>query len=309
MPFKSKVQQRLMGSDFELIVVEEDEAASRQRLHEGIAAIQQIEQLLTEFSETSQTALLNRQAGIQPVTVDEEVYALIQRCIRISALTQGAFDITAGALKALYNFRQGSFQLPDAATLSEALQRTGYRHITLLDKRQVLLQKKGMHIGFGAVGKGYAADRVKALWTAAGVQSGVINAGGDLTAWGRQPDGSPWKIGIADPDDPSKILLWLPVENASVATSGNYIQYFELNGVRYSHNIDPVSGRPVPFIKSVTVISPSAELSDALATAITVMGREAGIYLINQLPQVHCIIIDEGNQVFQSQHINIHAKA
>lgn len=309
MPFKSKVQQRMMGSDFELIVVEEDEGASRQRLDEGVAVIQQIEQLLTEFSDTSQTALLNRLAGIRPVTVNEEVYALIQRCIRLSVLTQGAFDITAGLLKALYNFRQGSFQLPDPATLAEALERTGYRQITLLDKQQVFLQKKGMRIGFGAIGKGYAADRVKALWAAAGVQSGVINAGGDLTAWGRQPDGLPWRIGIADPDNPSNILFWLPVENASVATSGNYIQYFELNGVRYSHNIDPVSGRPVPFIKSVTVVSPSAELSDALATAVTVMGHEAGMYLVNQLPQVHCIIIDEGNQVFQSRHINIHAKA
>lgn len=309
MPFKSKVQTRLMGSDFELIVVEEDEATSQQRLHEGIAAIQHIEQLLTEFSDTSQTALLNKQAGIAPVTVDEDVYALIQRCVRLSALTQGAFDISAGALKALYNFKQGSFQLPDETTLSAALQRTGYKYITLLDKRRVFLQKKGMHIGFGAVGKGYAADRVKALWMKAGVQSGVINASGDLTAWGCQPDGAPWKIGIADPDDLSRILFWLPVENASVATSGNYIQYFEHNGVRYSHNIDPVSGRPVPFIKSVTIVSPSAELSDALATAVTVMGREAGMYLVEQLPQVHCIIIDEKNHVFQSRHINIHAKA
>jgi thiamine biosynthesis lipoprotein len=298
-----------MGSDFELIVVEEDEAASQQRLHEGIAAIQDIEQLLTAFSDTSQTALLNKQAGIAPVTLNGEVYALIQRCIRLSALTQGAFDISAGALQALYNFRQETFTLPDDAAISEALQKTGYRHITLLDKHQVFLQKKGMRIGFGAVGKGYAADRVKALWMAAGVQSGVINASGDLTAWGRQPDGSPWKIGIADPDDTSRILFWLPVENASVATSGNYIQYFEHKGVRYSHNIDPVSGRPVAFIRSVTVVSPSAELSDALATAVTVMGREAGMYLVDQLPQVHCIIIDGKNQVFQSRHINIHANA
>jgi thiamine biosynthesis lipoprotein len=141
------------------------------------------------------------------------------------------------------------------------------------------------------------------------VKSGVINASGDLTAWGTQPDGSPWKIGIADPDDPSKIMLWLPVNNAAVATSGNYEQYFEQNGIRYSHNIDPVSGKPVPFIKSVTVISPSAELSDALATAVTVMGREAGMYLVDQLPNVHFLLIDAENQVFQSRHINIHATA
>ncbi|GAA0539054.1 FAD:protein FMN transferase [Chitinophaga japonensis] len=309
MPVKSKVQQRLMGSDFELIVVADNEAASRQRLYEGVAEIQRIEQLLTAFNDTSQTALLNKQAGTQPVTVDAEVYALISRCIRLSALTQGAFDITAGALKALYNFRQGSFTMPDAATLSQTLKRVGYRHIALQPGNRVFLQRKGMRIGFGAVGKGYAADRVKALWTAAGITSGVINASGDLCAWGRQPDGTPWKVGIADPDHADRVLFWLPVENAAVATSGNYEQYFERNGVRYSHNIDPVSGQPVPYIKSVTVVSPSAELSDALATAVTVMGKDAGLYLVAQLPQVHCLIIDGQNRVFQSKHINIHAKA
>jgi len=298
-----------MGSDFELVVVEQDAATSQQRLHEGIAEIQRIEQQLTEFNDTSQTALLNRQAGVQPVQVTEEVYALIERCLRLSSLTQGAFDITAGALKQLYNFKGSRFQLPDAAMLAATLQAVGYRHIQLQPGHRVYLQRKGMRIGFGAVGKGYAADRVKALWMAKGVQNGVINASGDLTAWGRQPDGSPWKIGIADPDDTSRIMLWLPVENAAVATSGNYEQYFDHNGIRYSHNIDPVSGKPVPFIKSVTVISPSAELSDALATAVTVMGREAGMYLVDQLPNVHCLLIDAQNQVFQSRHINIHATA
>ncbi len=306
---RSSIQQRLMGSDFELIVTDQDEAAAQQRLSEGVAEIQRIEKLLTVFSDTSQASQLNRQAGIAPVQVDEEVYTLIERCMRLSALTQGAFDISSGALKALYNFKQATFQLPDAYTLQETLKVTGYRHIELLPNRKVYLQRKGMQIGFGAVGKGYAADRVKALWMAKGVQSGVINASGDLTAWGTQADGSPWKVGIADPDNPDRILLWLPVQNGSVATSGNYEQYFEHKGIRYSHNINPISGQPVPFIKSVTIISPSAELSDALATAVTVMGREAGLYLVDQLPQVHCLLIDADNKLYQSRNINIHAKA
>ncbi|KAA2241541.1 FAD:protein FMN transferase [Chitinophaga agrisoli] len=306
---RSSIQQRLMGSDFELIVTDQDEAAARQRLSEGVAEIQRIEKLLTVFSDTSQTSQLNRQAGMAPVQVDAEVYALIERCIRLSALTQGAFDISSGALKALYNFKQATFQLPDAYTLQQALSVTGYRYIELQQDRKVYLQHKGMQIGFGAVGKGYAADRVKALWMAKGVQNGVINASGDLTAWGVQADGNPWKVGIADPDDPNRVLLWLPVQNGSVATSGNYEQYFEHKGIRYSHNIDPISGQPVPFIKSVTIISPSAELSDALATAVTVMGPEAGLYLVDQLPQVHCLLIDAHNKVYQSRNINIHAKA
>ena len=296
----SRLHIRLMGSDFELIATDE----APQRLQEGVAEIKRIEALLTEFNDTSVTAQLNAHAGITPVTVPSEVYQLIQRCVQLSTITQGAFDITAGALKRLFNFKQDHFQWPEAAALKQALLHTGYHRITLLDNNRIFLQQQGMQIGFGAIGKGYAADKVKALWLAAGVTSGVINASGDLTAWGK-----PWKIGIAHPDDPDKMLLWLPVQNAAVATSGNYEQYVVRNGVRYSHNIDPRTGKPVSYIKSVTVISPSAELSDALATAVTVMGPSVGLDFINQLPDVHCIIIDGKNNVFQSENIQIHAKA
>lgn len=296
----SRLHIRLMGSDFELIATD----SAPQRLEEGVTEIKRIEALLTEFNDTSVTAQLNASAGIAPVSVPSEVYQLIQRCQQLSAITQGAFDITAGALKRLFNFKQDHFQWPEAVALEQALSQTGYQRITLLDNNRVFLQQTGMRIGFGAIGKGYAADKVKALWVASGATSGVINASGDLTAWGTKP----WKVGIVHPDDPDKMLLWLPVQNASVATSGNYEQYVERQGVRYSHNIDPRSGRPVPYIKSVTVISPSAELSDALATAVTVMGPSVGLDFINQLPDVHCIIIDGKNKVFQSENIQIHAK-
>jgi len=305
--YKGSIQQRLMGSDFELIVMAPDEAVARKRLDEGVAEIQRIEKLLTVFSETSQTSKLNRLAGIAPVQVDAEVYALIERCIRLSTLTQGAFDITAGALKALYDFKQATFRPPDAYTLRQTLDITGYQHIQMQPGHNVYLQRKGMQIGFGAIGKGYAADRVKALWMAKGVQSGVVNASGDLTAWGSQADGSPWKIGIADPGNKEAIKLWLPVNDASVATSGNYEQYFDLDGIRYSHNIDPRTGRPARFLKSVTIISPGAELSDALATAVTIMGIEVGLDLVQQLPQVHCIIIDDADRIFTSEKIKTHA--
>lgn len=304
---KYKISKRLMGSDFELIACGDDPEASQQYLQSGVAEIQRLEQLLTEFDESSQTSLINRNAGITPVSVDPEVYQLIQRCIRLSELSQGAFDITAGALKSLYHFKTGSQQLPDKHSLKEQLRLTGYRNIELQGSNQVFLRKKGMKIGFGAIGKGYAADRVKALWQAAGLTSGVINASGDLTAWGKQPDGEPWKIGIADPDQQDKVLLWIPVEQASVATSGNYIQYFEANGIRYSHNIDPRSGLPAQFIKSVTIVSPGAELSDALATAVTIMGIEAGLHFLDQLPGVHGIVIDGHNRVFTSEKIKTHA--
>ena len=162
-----------------------------------------------------------------------------------------------------------------------------------------------MRISFAAIGKGYAADRVKSLLVNKGIQSGVINASGDLTAWGRNEDGSPWKVGIADPNDPTKIVLWIPIENASVATSGDYEQYFMRDGIRYSHTIDPKTGHPVTGIKSVTIVSPSAELSDALATAVFVMGKDVGMNFIEQLPHTHAVIIDEKNKISTSSKLNI----
>ena len=294
-----------MGSGFQLIVVEKDDPTAMERLREGVEEIKRIEGLITEFSDHSKTALVNKNAGVHPVPVEEEVYQLIQRCLHLSAITQGAFDISAVALRSLYNFKERQARLPDPAILSATLPLVGYRSIRASEGR-VFLSKKGMRIGFGAIGKGYAADRLRAQWKASGVPAGVINASGDLSAWGLQPDGSPWKVGIADPHDPSRILLWLPVADAAVATSGNYEQFFEIDGVRYSHNIDPRTGIPVREIKSATIISPSAELSDALATAVTVMGVEAGLHLIQQLPDTHGIIIDNKDRVFTSKNIESH---
>jgi len=303
---RRQLHTRLMGSSFELIVVEENEALAMLRLEEGAAEIRRIETLLTEFNPDSQTSLLNRHAGEHPVKVDPEVHQLIRRCLHLSAITQGAFDISAGALKTLYNFKQRQAHVPDARLLSATLASVGHRYIQLSGDT-IFLSKKGMHIGFGAIGKGYAADKVRSLWQTKGVRAGVINASGDLTAWGLQPDGTPWRVGMPDPRDPSRILRWLPVDNAAVATSGNYEQYFEIDGIRYSHNIDPRTGIPVRGIKSVSIISPSAELSDALATAVTVMGTAAGLHLIDQLPEVHGIIIDDKDCLRSSKNITTHA--
>ena len=303
---KYRLEIRLMGSQFELIIVASNEAAGNRLLSESVAEIRRIEALLTEFDAASQTAQINAQAGIAPVPVDAEVYALTQRSIRLSALTQGAFDITAGALKQLYPFKRESItKLPGAAAIAQVMQAVGYNKIQLLPPDKIYLQYRDMHIGFGGIGKGYAADKVKAMLLKKGVTSGVINASGDLTAWGLQPNNSPWKIGIAHPDNTDATLCWLPVNGTAVATSGNYEQYFDIDGIRYSHNLDPRTGMPAKYIKSVTIISVSAELSDALATAVTIMGKDAGMHLVNQLPDVHCILIDGNNGVFTSKKIDL----
>lgn len=147
------------------------------------------------------------------------------------------------------------------------------------------------------------------MWLAGGVVSGYVNASGDLNAFGAKANGLPWNIGITNPDDREKIAMYVPLYGASVATSGDYEQYFIHKGTRYSHTIHPHTGWPVAGVKSVTVFSPSAELSDALATAVFVKRPKDGIDFINQLPQTHAIVIDEKNQLHFSKFLQYEAIA
>jgi len=294
-----------MGSDFELIVVDENESLAENALQKGIEEIQRIEELLSEFKTSSQTSRINSLSENQILEIYEETYQLILRCKEISKLTQGAFDITMGPLKKLYKFRNENFSFPPKEKISEALKKIGHRHLKLLDHNRISFGREGMQISFAAIGKGYAADCVKRLWIQMNISSGVINASGDLTLWGKRADGNSWKVGIAHPDNKNEIVLWLPVEEGSVATSGDAEQFFIHDGVRYSHNINPITGYPLTGIKSVTVVSPSAELCDALCTAVYVMGKDAGLYFINQLPNTHCLIIDEHNEYFHSRNLNV----
>ena len=300
---------KLMGSAFELIVVADSRQQADVFLERGVEEIRRIEDLLTEFKDESVTSLLNREAGHNAVSVPLEVYGIIERCLHISDMSQGAFDITVGPLKRLYNFKKGDHTFPDKVTLQNALDKVGYKHIALLPDYKALLKKAGMRISFAAVGKGYAADKVKQLWIEMGVKGGVVNASGDLTVIGAKADGSDWRAGVADPDHPESILLYMPLIDASIATSGDYEQYFIKDGIRYSHTLNPLTGYPLTGIKSVTIISPSAELSDALATAVYVMGPDVGMHFIDQIAAARCIIIDSGNRLLFSKNISFeHAK-
>jgi FAD:protein FMN transferase len=246
-------------------------------------------------------------AGIQPVKVDKEVFDLIHRSLKISSLTQGAFDISYGSIdKSLWNFDVNMTSLPSKETAKEMVRLINYRNIILDEKNStVFLKEKGMRIGFGGIGKGYAADKAKNLLQQKGVESGVVNASGDLVTWGRQPDGKPWTVGIANPYAKFQPFSYLDISNMAIATSGNYEKYAVINGKKYSHTIDPKTGLPVSGIKSVTIICPSAELADAMATPVMVMGVKAGLNLANQMKQIACIIIDDEDRIYTTNNIKI----
>lgn len=297
----------MMGNHFSISVVGPHEDWAAEKLQKAFDEIGRIEKLLTTFSDDSQTALINKAAGLHPVKVDAEVMGLIQRAIRISELTQGAFDITYGGIdKDLWNFNLQMKSLPTPAVAKQMVRLINYKNIHLDSAAQtIFLKEAGMRIGFGGIGKGYAAERAKRVLKDLGVESGVVNAAGDLSAWGVQPNGQPWTIGIADPNGKRRPFSHFNITDMAVATSGNYEKFVTIGGKKYSHTINPKTGLPVTGIKSVTIICPNAEIADAMATPVMVMGIEAGLHLVNQINHIHCIIIDENERLYTSKHIKI----
>lgn len=295
-----------MGNRFEISVVDADEKRAGVCIDAAVAEIRRIETLLTTYNESSLTNKVNRYAGISPVEVGPEFFYLVKRSKRISEITQGAFDITYGSIdKKLWNFDKSMTSLPDPVTARNMTRLINYRNIVLDEKNHtVYLKEKGMRIGFGGIGKGYAAERAKSVLQEYGVKSGIVNAAGDLTTWGYQPDGKPWTIGIAAPDNARHAFSQLDITNMSVATSGNYEKFVMINGKKYAHTIDPKTGYPVTGIKSVTIISPNAELADAMATPVMIMGTKAGLDMINQIKGLACIIIDDNNKLHTSKNIH-----
>jgi FAD:protein FMN transferase len=298
---------KLMGNTFEISVVADNLDWANARIDAAVAEISRIEALLTTFKDSSQTCQINEKAGIKPVKVDKEVFDLIQRASKISQITQGAFDITYGSIdKRFWNFDTKMTTLPDADSAQKSVQLINYRNVILNEiNSTVFLKEKGMRIGFGGIGKGYAADKAKAILVEKGVKSGIVNASGDLITWGTQQNGQAWTIGIANPDAQNHAFSHLNISNMAIATSGNYEKYAIIEGKKYSHTIDPKTGFPVSGIKSVTIISPMAELADAMATPVMVMGIKVGLNLINQIKGLACIIIDDNNKLYTSDNINI----
>jgi thiamine biosynthesis lipoprotein len=272
----------------------------------AVEEISRIEQLISSWDTNSQTSLVNKYAGIKPVQVDRELFELIERALSISKLTDGAFDISCAGLNKVWRFDGSMSKVPLPKVVEESIRKINYQNIsTNKENRTIFLKERGMKIGFGAIGKGYAADMAKALLIKKGVKSGIINASGDMTTWGRQPNGKEWTVAITNPMNKSQSFALLPITNGAVVTSGDYERFVEIDGKKYAHIIDPKTGYPAKGIISVTVFAPKAELADALATSVFVMGIEAGLNRINQLPKVECIIIDAGGKIHKSENIKI----
>ncbi len=289
---------RLMANEFEICVVGNDPHWADERIDDAIAEINRVEKLLDTFSDDTPINEINRNAGIRPVKTSPEIFRLIERSLHISELTQGTFDITY--------FNDKDIAFDDAPAVKTAVRQLSYQDITLdTEKLTVFLKEKGMRIGFAASIKGYAADCAKYIMQMTGVASGVINAGGDLLAWGADPDHNPWTVATADPSQKNQPFAGIAISNMAIATSVNTENNTAIINKKYLGAISPEKGFPVSGIKSVSIMSTSAELADAMATPVMSIGVNTGLYLINQLNQVACIIIDDHDRIYTSKDVSM----
>lgn len=293
----------LMGGRFDITIVALDSSSAEKNIDTVIREVSRIEDLISDWKPASQVSQVNSNAGLHPVKVDREVFDLTKRALLFSQITHGAFDISFAAMDKIWRFDGSMTAMPSPEAVKKSVQKVGYKNI-LLDSANctIFLKLAGMKIGFGALGEGYAADRCREMMIVRGVQAGIVNGSGDMSTWGKQPNGSDWKIGITDPVHKDRLFAVVPLRQGSVTTSGSYEKFAVFNGKRYSHIINPATGYPATGLSSVTVFGPSTEMANGFSTSLMVLGRYAGLRLINQYPQYSCIMTTDDGKVLSSKN-------
>lgn len=288
----------LMGTEVSVYLWSDDAEGGRQAVEAVFEEAARIDRLMSTYKDDSEISRINRLAATEPVGVGEELFQLIQRSLDISVLTLGAFDITYDSVGQHYDFR--SRQKPDAATVESARENIDYRYVQL-DKAAgtVVFLKKGVRINLGGIAKGYVVERGIDVLRHLDVQNAIVTAGGDSRLLGDRR-GRPWMVGIRDPRHDGQVAISVPLADEAISTSGDYERYFDEDGVRYHHIIQPSTGMPASGVHSATVMGPDAVLTDALSTSVFVMGVDRGLRLVGTLPDYESIVIDAEGQVYYS---------
>jgi thiamine biosynthesis lipoprotein len=301
-----KKKYALLGSPFEITVVAKDTIEGNFYVNVAVNEVKRIENLISDWIPTTQISQVNQNAGIVPIKVNNEVFELVERALKISKLTDGAFDISYASMDKIWKFDGSMIEMPSPEAIKKSVERIGYEKIILDTKNKtIFLKDAGMKLGLGGIGQGYIADKVKEVLQAKGCTAGIVNVSGDINTWGSQIDGKPWTVGIVNPVNKNKVFATFPLIDSAVETSGSYEKYVTFNNIRYSHIIDPRTGYPATGVVSVSVFAKQTEIADALATGVFVLGVEVGLNLINQLKGIECIIVDDKGKIFTSKGIDI----
>ncbi|WP_339886813.1 FAD:protein FMN transferase [uncultured Flavobacterium sp.] len=296
----------LLGSPFDITVVAKDSVQGNYYANLAIDEVKRIENLISDWIPTSQISSVNTNAGIQPIKVDTEVYDLVERALKISKLTNGAFDISYASMDKIWKFDGSMTKMPTEEEIKKSVSKVGYLNVILNPKdTTIFLKNEGMKLGLGGIGQGFIADKLKALLQSKGCEAGIVNVSGDISTWGKQIDGKPWTIGIINPMNKNKVFATFPLKDTAVETSGSYEKFVTFDGKRYSHIIDPRTGYPASGIVSISVFAQKTEVADAFATGIFVMGVEVGLDFVNQIKGVECIIVDDKGAIHTSKNIDL----
>ncbi|MFT4538506.1 MAG: thiamine biosynthesis lipoprotein [Planctomycetota bacterium] len=292
----------VMGTELTLEALHSDAQRLEQAIDAAITEIQRVEDLMTDWR-PSPLMELNAQAGMGPVAVDPELVRLIDRSLKISELTGGAFDITYASVGKLWDFKRVPPVIPSQEQIHAAVNLIGYKKLRVDVDAATVDLPQGMRLGLGGIAKGYGVDRAMSVLLKHGIEHASINAGGDLKVLGLE-HGEAWRVSIRHPRNAEQVIALVPMSNSCLLTSGDYERFFMHEGRRYHHIIDPRSGMPSSGCISSTVRAPDAAFADALATALCVLQAAQGIQLVESLPGVDAILVDMDGQVHMTSGLS-----
>jgi thiamine biosynthesis lipoprotein len=288
----------MMGTEVSVLFWHDDPMAGELLVEQVFAEARRIDQLMSTYIEESRISDINRRAANEPVPAGAELFELIRRSLDISVLTLGAFDVTYESVGQHYDFRNR--QRPDAELVAEERKLISWKFVELDQAAgTVSFREQGVRINLGGIAKGYVVERGANILRMNGVEHGIVTAGGDSRLLGDRR-GQPWMIGIRDPRKDGQVAISVPLEGEAISTSGDYERYFEEDGVRYHHILQPSTGSPASGVHSATVFGPDAVFTDALSTSVFVMGVDKGLRLIAALPDYESIVIDADGQIYYS---------
>lgn len=288
----------VMGTHFQLEAIGTDEAELDRILGLVLAELRRVEDVFTVFRESELTRL-NQRAGQGPIPVSHEMAELLAISLECGRVTHGAFDISYFPLRTLWNYKAEHPTVPSEQEIQAALKFVGYAQVEVDREHDTVEMPAGFCIDLGGIAKGHGIDRGMDVLLKNGIKNGLVQAGGDTKALGRKFD-KPWQIAIKNPRHKDEVFALLPVVNQCVQTSGDYERFFEVDGKRYHHIIDPRTGHPSQGCMSATVIGPEATFDDGIATAMCVLGPEEGMAIIEQLERVEAVLVGMDGQVHLS---------
>ena len=289
----------VMGTRIYVELWDTDAAHGEASIDAVMAEMRRIDDLMSHYKPESQLSQINQHAADAPVVVDKELFDLIKLSTHYSEITEGAFDITYASVGYLYNYPHHI--RPTEEQIKAALPAVNWRNMKFDDAHHsVFFEHKGMRIDVGGIGKGYAVDRGIEILQKRGIQHAVVTAGGDSRIIGRSHGASAWLVAIRHPDDPNKVVTRIPLSDAAMSTSGDYERYFDENGVRYHHIIDPRTGHSASKVRSATIIGPTATQTDGMSKTAFVLGAEKALEIINRMPEYDAVFVKPDGKVLYS---------